>query len=63
MPKFEYLVKDSEGKDIKGTQEAADVGTLVSVLRSKGYTIVRVKETKGRGLFGGPKIKGKKRTV
>lgn len=63
MPKFEYVVKDAEGKDIKGTQEAADVGALVSVLRSKGYTIVRVKETRGRGLFGGPKIKGKKRRI
>ena len=63
MPKFEYLVKDGEGKDIKGTQDAADVGTLVSVLRSKGYTIVRVKEVKGRGAFGGPKLKGKKRRI
>ncbi|MDD5085362.1 MAG: type II secretion system F family protein [Candidatus Omnitrophica bacterium] len=62
MPKFEYLVKDQEGKDIKGVQEATDVGNLISVLRSKGYTIVRVKESHHKTLFAGRRT-GKKRRI
>ena len=54
MPAFEYQVKDKGGKDQNGVQEAPDVGTLVSTLRSQGYIIIRVNEVKtAKGLTGG----------
>lgn len=46
MPSFEYQVKDQGGKDQNGVQEAPDVGTLVSSLRSQGFIIIRVSEVK-----------------
>ena len=46
MPSFEYQVKDQGGKDQSGVQEAPDVGTLVSSLRSQGFIIIRISEVK-----------------
>ena len=46
MAHFEYQVKDKSGKDTSGVQEAPDVGTLVSNLRSQGFMIIRVNEIK-----------------
>jgi len=63
MPKFEYVVKDTEGKNINGVQEATDVNTLVSAFRDKGFLIIRVSEAKaGPSLFsfGDEKIAGKR---
>lgn len=51
MPAFEYLVKDRTGKDTKGVEEAPDVGTLVSTLRSQGFVIVKINEIQQRKVF------------
>lgn len=63
MPKFEYVIKDAEGKNMSGAQEATDVNTLISALREKGYFIIRVSEAKAKpSLFslGEPKSTGKR---
>ncbi|MBI3314154.1 MAG: type II secretion system F family protein [Candidatus Omnitrophica bacterium] len=63
MPSFEYFVKDQTGKDQNGVQDAADVSTLVSTLRSQGLMIIRIQEVKTRHVFGlqkGPTKKGGK---
>lgn len=49
MPAFEYQVKDKSGKDQLGVQDAPDVSTLVTSLRSQGYLIIRVNEMKKKG--------------
>ena len=46
MAQFEYLVRDKEGKNLTGVQEAVDVNTIVSWLREQGYLIIRVTESK-----------------
>lgn len=46
MPAFEYQVKDKNGKNQVGIQEAADVAVLISGLRSQGYIIIKVNEIK-----------------
>src|SRR4051812_2749782 len=46
MAAFEYLVKDKSGKDQSGMQEAPDVNTLVTSLRSQGFMILKVNEVK-----------------
>jgi len=52
MAQFEYLVKDKDGKNLTGVQEAADVNTIVSWLRGQGFLIVRVAESKPKfGIF------------
>ena len=68
MASFEYQVKDKSGKDQIGVQEAPDVGTLVSSLRSQGFIIIRVteiKKTKAFSVAKGPSTKmvGKKGKV
>ncbi|MBI3306213.1 MAG: type II secretion system F family protein [Candidatus Omnitrophica bacterium] len=63
MPTFEYYVKDQAGKDQTGIQEAMDIPTLVSILRSQGLVIIRINEVKNRKVFSlqkGPKSKGGK---
>ena len=42
MPLFEYVVKDENGRDVSGVQEAENVQALVTAFRSKRYTIVKV---------------------
>ncbi|MDP3921387.1 MAG: type II secretion system F family protein [Candidatus Omnitrophota bacterium] len=66
MAAFEYRVKDSKGKDQTGVQEAPDVATLVSSLRSQGYIVVKIQELKdtkafsvGRGSSAKPGKRGK----
>lgn len=51
MPSFEYFVKDKEGKDISGVQEAEDSQDLVIQLRRQGYLVVRISEVKKSSLF------------
>ena len=46
MPAFEYQVKDKAGKDQIGVQEAADVNSLVTTLRSQGFIIIKINEIK-----------------
>ncbi len=60
MPTFEYLVKDRTGKDRGGMEEAPDVGTLVTTLRSQGFIIVRVNEVKKSKVFSVSKGPAKK---
>ncbi len=52
MPQFEYLVKDAQGNDQKGTEEAQDTGALVENLRRQGYLIIRINEIQKKRLFG-----------
>lgn len=67
MATFEYLVKDRSGKDKAGIQEAMDVGSLVSELRSQGYIVVRINEVKKTKAFsfsrGPAKKKGRSGNV
>ncbi len=51
MPQFEYLVKDQEGRDQRGVEEAPDTGTLVQSLRKQGFLIVRINEIKEKKIF------------
>ena len=64
MPMFEYVVKNKEGKNLTGTQEAADVNTIVSWLREKEYLIIRVTESKPKmalfSKFGSGQKRGRK---
>lgn len=61
MPVFEYQVKDKTGKDANGVQEAPDVGTLVTDLRSKGFIIVRVNKIEEKKVFSMKKGQAKKK--
>ncbi len=51
MAQFEYLVKDSEGHDQTGVEEAPDSSSVVQSLRRKGFLIVRINELKQKKLF------------
>lgn len=51
MPEFEYYVKDSEGQDRTGQEEAADTQALVGSLQKKGFLVVRIKEVKQKKPF------------
>ncbi|MFA7001357.1 MAG: type II secretion system F family protein, partial [Candidatus Omnitrophota bacterium] len=64
MPSFEFQVKDREGRDHKGVQEASDLDSIVTHLRTQGYIIIRIQEAKAKGAFsfsltGGGKADGK----
>lgn len=54
MPTFQYVVKDSAGKEKKGVKEAENQAALVRMLREQGFTVKSVKQTKS-GAAGGPK--------
>lgn len=61
MAQFEYLVRDKEGKNLTGVQEAVDVGTIISWLREQGYLIIRVTESKPKfSLFSKQTVKTKR---
>ena len=66
MPLYEYQVKDQDGQNLNGTQEAADSNGLVAILREKGFIIIRIEEIKKRqGLLfnlnvGKQKISGRR---
>jgi type IV pilus assembly protein PilC len=68
MPLFEYFVKDPKGKDQHGTQEASDLNSMVTALRSQGYIIIRIAEAKKqsdfvKGLVGPSKSEGKSGSI
>lgn len=66
MPQFEYLVKDTQGNDQTGVEEAVDTNAMVEFLRKQGYLIVRINEVSPRKFFsisikkGAPSIGGKR---
>ena len=67
MPQFEYLVKDTQGHDQTGVEEAQDAKALVENLRRQGYLIIRINEVKKQQFFSmgfgkkGPRAKGGRR--
>src|SRR3989338_4057076 len=46
MPFFDYHVKDSSGNNVTGQKEAPDMNTMVMELKSQGYLILKVQETR-----------------
>ena len=44
MPRFKYLVKDKEGKTLKGAIEAASKANAIQSLRSREMTIVTLEQ-------------------
>ncbi|MBI4372574.1 MAG: type II secretion system F family protein [Candidatus Omnitrophica bacterium] len=48
MPEFEYIVKDKEGKNLRGRRQADNVNDIVSVLRQQELMIIRVTEIKSK---------------
>lgn len=46
MPQFEYQVKDADGRNMTGVQEAPDVDSLIASLREKSFIIIRINEAK-----------------
>ncbi len=51
MPTYEYQVKDKAGKDQTGLQDSPDAAGLIASLRSQGFIIIRIQETKKTKLF------------
>lgn len=51
MPQYEYLVKNPQGKDQTGVEEAHDTNDLVEHLRRQGYLIIRINEVGSRKFF------------
>lgn len=61
MQKFTYIVKDAEGKTLKGTIPAESKEKVIFALQNKGYIILEVREGAGGILGGGgPKKHGGK---
>lgn len=52
MQKFTYIVKDTEGKTLKGTIPAESKEKVIFALQNKGYIILEVREGTG-GMLGG----------
>ncbi|MBI4431439.1 MAG: type II secretion system F family protein [Candidatus Omnitrophica bacterium] len=64
MGEFIYHVKDHEGKDIRGVQEADDVTRLVGLLRDKGFHIISVEPIREKkSLFAGKGFTRKRRKI
>jgi len=63
MPLFDYVVKDENGRDISGVQEAENVQALVSAFRSKRYTIVKVNQSKKGSVSTRLKVRTRKRRI
>ncbi|MBI4398652.1 MAG: type II secretion system F family protein [Candidatus Omnitrophica bacterium] len=62
MPKFEYFIKDSLGRDVKGIEEAENTASLVTELHKKGFTIVQIHPARERSpLFSVGQNGGKRR--
>lgn len=51
MPQYQYLVKDAQGHDQTGVQEAVDSNAVVESLRRRGYLIIRINEVAQKKLF------------
>ena len=63
MAKYTYVVKDMNGKTLRGNAETDNADRLVHALQNKGYIVLEVKEGASRGIFGGasgPKYRGGK---
>ena len=58
MPQFQYFVKDGDGRDQTGVEEALDSNDLVQTLRRKGYLIIRISEMREKRLFSSAPKKG-----
>ncbi len=63
MPLFEYVVKDVNGNDMSGIQEAENVQALISAFRQKNYTVVKVNEAKKGAFSSRLKVKKKRRRI
>lgn len=60
MPQYEYYVKDMEGHDRTGVEEAVNTQMLVDQLRKQGYLIIRINEIQQKRTFS---FRGKKKGV
>jgi type IV pilus assembly protein PilC len=49
MPAYTYVVKNQEGKTLKGTVEASDTDSAREVLREKQYVVVSITEKRESG--------------
>lgn len=47
MPTFAYWAKTADGKDVKGTKDAQNVGALVTDLKRQGLIVLNVEEASG----------------
>jgi len=63
MASFSFHVKDQEGKDIKGVQEAQDVTRLVGLFREQGFTIVNIAPVKGGSSLMSMARRGNRRKI
>ncbi len=59
MQKYTYIVKDSNGKTLRGSVSSDNREKVILALQNKGYLVLEVKEGTG-GLFGGAKASHKK---
>ena len=48
MAEFIYHVKDQDGKDVRGVQQADDITRLVGLLRDKGFHIISIEPIRSR---------------
>ncbi len=60
MQKYTYMVKDGNGKTLRGSVSADNREKVILALQNKGYLVLEVKEGAG-GLFGGGSSGAKKR--
>lgn len=42
MPRFNYIIRDRDGKRISGVEEGASAETVVSALQNKGFLVINV---------------------
>jgi type IV pilus assembly protein PilC len=63
MPLFEYTVKDENGKNLTGIQEAENIQALVTAFRAKQYTIVKVNEAKKGAVSTRLQVRKKKKRI
>lgn len=63
MPKYTYVIKNSDGKTLKGSVVAENRERVIYALQNKGYIILDVREAGSAGLFsqaaGRKKVGGK----
>ncbi len=63
MPLYQYLVKNSDGNDIKGVQEADSIQELIGVFKSKGWIVIDVKPAKNSAAVSRLQVKKKKKKI
>jgi len=59
MQKYQYWVKDSDGKSIKGSVVSDNREKVILALQNKGYLVLDVRETGRSGATQGRKLGGK----